>query len=129
MSKVRAPVIAMTETAAWRRRNPGTVPLAQLAAIEFEPVPAVAVITAENFAQAVQQHAAAAAEAAALVSMSKAELVALVRRANVRGDSKDHMLALMMEEARVALQAALDLMTSASARLKVAQAVVTVGGR
>ncbi|CAN7619599.1 hypothetical protein LJR219_004773 [Phenylobacterium sp. LjRoot219] len=126
MRKGHAPVITMTQTAAWRRRHPEAVPLEQIAAIDFEPATEVAAVTAASFAQALEQYATAAATAAALVGMSKAEMVGLARRAKARGDNSDEQLALMMEDARVALQAAVDLLVAASARLKVAQAVVTV---
>ncbi|CAN7524335.1 hypothetical protein LJR219_003693 [Phenylobacterium sp. LjRoot219] len=128
MRKGRAPVITMTQTAAWRKRHPEVAPLAQIAAIDFEPATEVAAITAANFAQALERHATAAATAAAVVGMSKAEIVRLVRRARTRGDGSDEQLALMMEDARVALQAAVDLLGAAHARMKVAQAVVTVAG-
>lgn len=129
MRRGPVPVIPITQTAAWRRRHPEEVPLTQIAAIDFEPVGALSVITAATFAQAVQQHAPAAAEAAAVVAMRKAELVAMVARAREQGDGSEEMLALMLEEARIALQSAADLMTSASARLRVAQAVVTIAGQ
>lgn len=128
MRKGSARVITMTQTAAWRRRHPEAVPLEQVAAIDFEPATEVAAITAMSFAQALEQYATAATAAAALVGMSKAEMVRLVRRARARGDGSDEHLALMMEDARAALQAAVDLLVAASARLKVAEAVVAVAG-
>ena len=109
---LRARVIAMTETAAWRRRHRQAVEaaafeLAQIATIDFDPAEDVGGIVA-----------------AALAGMRKADLIALVRRG--RGDGSDEKLALLIEDARVVLQAAVDLLEDAAARLEVARAVVAL---
>lgn len=123
MRKGRAPVINMTQTAAWGRRHPEAAPLEQIAAKDFELGAEVASIRAASFAQALEQYAAVVTAAAAFLGLSTAETVGFVRRARTRGDGSDEHLALVMEDAHVALQAAVDLLGAASARMKVAQAV------
>lgn len=116
--------IAMTATAAWRRRHPEVAELDRLAALEFGLATDVDQITAEGFLAAARLHAPAIAVAAALAGMNKAHVLGLVRLAQARADGTDEEMALMLADAREAFRATVALLDDATARLNVALAAL-----